>query len=225
MGEQAVKAHGDPDRGEQVHHRRDEEIGRARDDLAAVARRLPADALAVDLDELGCLLFPDPTGPGRYAELARAAKGRAVALGPTCEPGETRQSWQLARLALRAVEAGAVGGDGLCEATAHLGDLLLFEGGSLAARIAAQRLAPLRSLTANADARMRETALAFLKQRGNSVEMAAALNIHPQTAGYRVARLRELLGDQLEDPDARFELEIALRSPDAGAMKHRPPPG
>ena len=34
----------------------------------------------------------------------------------------------------------------------------------------------------------------------------------PQTARYRVARLRELLGDQLDDPDARFELEIALRA-------------
>ena len=59
---------------------------------------------------------------------------------------------------------------------------------------------------------MRETALAYLRHRGNSVEMAAELHIHPQTARYRVARLRELLGDQLDDPDARFELEIALRT-------------
>jgi DNA-binding PucR family transcriptional regulator len=59
---------------------------------------------------------------------------------------------------------------------------------------------------------MRETALAFVRQRGNSVEMAAALHVHPQTARYRVARLRELLGDDLDDPDARFELEIALRA-------------
>ena len=42
--------------------------------------------------------------------------------------------------------------------------------------------------------------------------MAAALHVHPQTVRYRVARLRELLGDQLDDPDARFELEIALRT-------------
>jgi DNA-binding PucR family transcriptional regulator len=38
------------------------------------------------------------------------------------------------------------------------------------------------------------------------------MQVHPQTARYRIARLRELLGDQLDDPDARFELEIALRS-------------
>jgi DNA-binding PucR family transcriptional regulator len=58
---------------------------------------------------------------------------------------------------------------------------------------------------------MRETALAYVRHQGNAVEMAAALHIHPQTARYRTARLRELLGDELDDPDARFELEIALR--------------
>jgi DNA-binding PucR family transcriptional regulator len=42
--------------------------------------------------------------------------------------------------------------------------------------------------------------------------MARALHLHPQTVRYRVNRLRELLGEQLEDPSARFELEIALRT-------------
>jgi DNA-binding PucR family transcriptional regulator len=59
---------------------------------------------------------------------------------------------------------------------------------------------------------MRETALAHVRHGGNSVAMARELHIHPQTARYRMARLRELLGDQLDDPDARFELEAALRA-------------
>jgi len=42
--------------------------------------------------------------------------------------------------------------------------------------------------------------------------MAAELDVHPQTARYRIARLRELFGEDLEDPDARFELELALRA-------------
>jgi DNA-binding PucR family transcriptional regulator len=42
--------------------------------------------------------------------------------------------------------------------------------------------------------------------------MAAALHLHPQTVRYRIVRLRELLGNQLDDPDARFELEVALRA-------------
>jgi DNA-binding PucR family transcriptional regulator len=42
--------------------------------------------------------------------------------------------------------------------------------------------------------------------------MARVLHLHPQTARYRIARLRDLLGEQLDDPDARFELELALRA-------------
>ena len=59
---------------------------------------------------------------------------------------------------------------------------------------------------------MRETALAYVRHGGNAVAMAAELHVHPQTARYRIARLRELLGEQLDDPDARFELELALRA-------------
>jgi DNA-binding PucR family transcriptional regulator len=36
--------------------------------------------------------------------------------------------------------------------------------------------------------------------------------VHPQTARYRLRGLRELLGDALDDPDARFEIELALRA-------------
>ena len=78
--------------------------------------------------------------------------------------------------------------------------------------MAARRLAPLADLTERASERMRETALAYLDHQGNSVAMARALHLHPQTVRYRVNRLRELLGEQLDDPGARFELEVALRS-------------
>jgi DNA-binding PucR family transcriptional regulator len=93
----------------------------------------------------------------------------------------------------------------------RLADLILFEEGALAERIAARRLAPFEALTPKARQRMHETALAYVRQGGNSVAMARELHVHPQTARYRSARLRELLGGQLDDPDARFELEIALR--------------
>jgi hypothetical protein len=186
------------------------------DDLAAIARRLPADALVASLEELGCALIVDPAGPGRSQEVARAAAKRTAALGPSCEPGQARESWQLAKAGLRALEAGMISADGLLRTEDHLADLLLLEGSTVTARIAARRLSSFDSLTPNARARMRETALAFVRQRGNSVEMAAELHVHPQTARYRVARLRELLGDQLDDPDARFELEVALRATAAG---------
>lgn len=42
--------------------------------------------------------------------------------------------------------------------------------------------------------------------------MAARLGVHPQTVRYRLRQLRELWGDDLDDPDRRFELELALRT-------------
>jgi hypothetical protein len=180
-------------------------------DLARLAHRLPVDCLVTQIDEVGCVLLPDPDGPGRRGGVERAAAGRAVVLGPTCEPSQLRDPWELAKTALGALEAGAISSSGLVRAEEHLAGLLLFEGSALVDRIAARRLAPFDSLTVKARERMRETALAYVRHGGNSVGMAAALHIHPQTARYRIARLRELLGDQLDDPNARFELEIALR--------------
>lgn len=184
----------------------------AEDDLGPIARRLPADVLIASFEELGCALIVDPTGPGRSKEIARATAKKTAALGPSCEPSQARESWQLAKAGLRALEAGAVSADGLLRTEDHLAALLLLEGSTVTERIVARRLSSFDPLTPNSRERMRETALAFVRRRGNSVEMAAELHVHPQTARYRVARLRELLGDQLDDPDARFELEIALRA-------------
>jgi DNA-binding PucR family transcriptional regulator len=72
-------------------------------------------------------------------------------------------------------------------------------------------LRALADLTPASRERMSLTALAFLQLQGNAAAVARALQIHPQTARYRIARLRELLGAQLDDPAARFELEAALR--------------
>lgn len=183
----------------------------ARDEVGAVARRLPPDSLATALEGSGCILLPDPNGPGRHALLERAAGASRLAMGPAGTLADLPASWALARTASRAVEADALPAAELLRVDDHLADLLLFEGSALTARIAARRLAPLDSLTEKARQRMCETALAYVRHGGNSVAMAKELHVHPQTVRYRTARLRELLGEQLDDPDARFELEVALR--------------
>jgi PucR C-terminal helix-turn-helix domain len=181
-------------------------------DLVQIAHRVPPDSLVADLlDETGCVLLADPDGPGRAGKIERAVAAVPAAIGPAGEPAGLHESWSVARTCLLAAQAGALPSVGLVRAEDHLAELLLFEGGTLARRIARQRLTSFEELTEKARGRMRETALAYVRHRGNSVEMAAALHLHPQTVRYRVARLRELLGDQLDDPDARFELEIALR--------------
>lgn len=182
------------------------------EELGAIVRRLPPDSLAAVSEGSGCILFPDPEGPGRDALLERAAGDLPLALGPPGAPADLPASWALARSALRAVQAGTLPARGLFRIDDHLAELLLFEASSvLTTRIAARRLAPLESLTEKAGERMRETALAYVRHGGNAVEMAQALHLHPQTIRYRIVRLRELFGDRLDDPDSRFELEIALR--------------
>ena len=125
---------------------------------------------------------------------------------------ELGRAWAIASAALRAAQTGVIEAEGVIEADLHLPELLLFESGGLAERLAARRLAPLDELTPAGRARMEETALAFVQHGGNAAAMARALHLHPQTIRYRLGRLRELFGDELTDPDARFELELALRS-------------
>ena len=177
-------------------------------DLARLARRVPADALVASVGGIGCALVSAPD----RGELERATQKLTAALGPAVPRAELAGAWSLAAAALRAAEAGAIDSAGLIEAEDHLPELLLFESGDLAERLAERRLAPLDELTAAGRARMEETALAFVQHGGNAAAMARALHLHPQTIRYRLGRLRELFGDDLSDPDARFELELALRS-------------
>jgi PucR C-terminal helix-turn-helix domain len=183
------------------------------DRLERLAARLPADSIAAEIAGLGCAVVPDPDGPGRSAELDRALKGEPAALGPAVPPGELAASWRLAGALLTAIQAGAIEeASGPTRADEVLTALLLFDNRELAGRIGARRLAALDDLTPKARRRMEQTAFAYVQQQGNAAAMARALNVHPQTARYRLARLRELLGDALDDPDARFDIEIALRA-------------
>jgi PucR C-terminal helix-turn-helix domain len=53
--------------------------------------------------------------------------------------------------------------------------------------------------------------LAWLQTRSIG-QTAARPHIHPQTARYRMNQLRGMFGPALDDPDTRFELEMALRA-------------
>src|SRR4051794_10429228 len=181
-------------------------------DLGRVGRRLSADALVATVRGVGCALVPGAAGPTRAAELERATRGVTAALGPTVPRAELGEAWSIASAGLRAIEAGAIEADGMLDAEQHLPELLLLESGGIAERLAERRLIPLADLTPAGRARMEETALAFVQHGGNAAAMARALHLHPQTIRYRLNRLRELFGDELDDPDARFELELALRT-------------
>jgi hypothetical protein len=178
----------------------------ASDRLAGLARRLGTDVLAAHLDGFGCVIVPDADGPGRRELIRVAAAGRRAAIGPDVPLAQLPLSWQLAMAAFERAD-----GASLVVADEHLATLLTSVAAPVVKRIVETRLTPLRTLTPAARERMAATALAYVQHVGNAAAMARTLHLHPQTARYRIARLRELLGDQLDDADARFELEAALR--------------
>jgi PucR C-terminal helix-turn-helix domain len=51
-----------------------------------------------------------------------------------------------------------------------------------------------------------------LEHRGSVPDVARAIHVHPQTVRYRLNQLRNLFGDELDDPDARFELMVVTRA-------------
>ncbi len=175
------------------------------DRAAGIARRIGPDAVPALVAGTGCVIVPDANAPGRAAAVRAAAGERAAALGPELELARFADSWRLAAATLAAH-------DGFQVADEHLAELLLHEGTTVVERITRRRLSALAGLTPKARERTAATALAYVQHHGNAAAMARALGIHPQTARYRITGLRELLGDQLDDPDGRFELEAALRA-------------
>ena len=172
---------------------------------SALARRLGEGAVGAAVAGLACVFVPDPDAPARRRRIESALGGERAALGPVVP-------WPRAG-ASRIRAAGALGLPlkGLVIADEHLATLLLASDPVLAAELSATRLAPLEQLADAQRERLTVTLRAWLDRPGQVQAVAAALGVHPQTVRYRLNQLRELFGDRLEDPEARFELALALR--------------
>jgi hypothetical protein len=157
-------------------------------------------------------IVPDPDAPERRARIARAFGERTGALGPTVALERAHASYDRAVRCSALQETGTIPGHGLVDTDEHLAALVVHADPDALADLAARRLAPLAGLTPVQRDRVEETLTAWLARHGSVAEVAADLVVHPQTVRYRVARLRELLGDQLDDPAGRFELALALRA-------------
>ncbi|MCP2309118.1 MULTISPECIES: helix-turn-helix domain-containing protein [Kitasatospora] len=174
------------------------------------AERLPDPVLA-DLDHPEPhLLVPEPELYLGDCRVVQAVRGRGAVIGPAVPVGRAADSLRWARL-VRARLAEPP--DAPLDCRDKLADLLLLADRPLVRLIAERRLAPLAGLTAKQRERTAATLLAWLQtDRGTAPEVAARLGIHPQTARRRLHRVQQLFGPALTGPDARFELEIALRA-------------
>jgi 16S rRNA G966 N2-methylase RsmD len=183
------------------HHQDSRQPAFPPDVLADLTRRTPS------------LIIPDPDGPGRAKLVDRALSGTLAVVGPTVPLMEAARSIQWARKTLSLVQRGVIEADsGVIRSVEHMSTLILFQDEGLITSLADLRLAPLAHLRPSQQDRLAETLLAWLQSGRNANEVAMRLHVHPQTVRYRLRQLEELFGDQLLDPDLRFDLEIVLRA-------------
>ncbi|WP_308011910.1 helix-turn-helix domain-containing protein [Actinacidiphila acidipaludis] len=178
----------------------------------ALTLRMP-DLVLADLDGAEpCLLVPEPALYLRDGQVQRVMQGRGAVIGPTVPPDAAAHSLRWAR-AIRACLPGPHEARAPVDCERCLPELLLLGDPALVELIAGRRLSPLAGLTPKRGERLAATLLAWLQtNRGSAPDVAARLGIHPQTARQRLHQVQRLFGPALADPDARFELEVALRS-------------
>jgi hypothetical protein len=191
-----------------------------------VAPRLPVDSIVGRIDDrLSCALVPDAEAPGRREEVRRALRGTPAGLGPPVPLRRASRSAARARIAHRLAVDGVVSAEGgLVVAGERLVELILHRDQALLEELAERALMPLAAETSASRARLADTLRAWLDHQGQVSAVAGALHVHAQTVRYRLGRLRDLFGDRLADPDARFELELALRAQGTGGSPGRPLP-
>ena len=172
--------------------------------------RLGPDALVAPYGGEVVALVPAPARSAAREGLRSALVGWRAGVGPARPWADAPASLRLAQQAAALLTRGVVSTEPVF-ADEHLGALVVHRDAELLAALTSARLAPLDQLRESSRERFAETLLAWLQHRGERQHVAAALHVHPQTVGYRLGRLREMFGPVLDDPQGRFELELALR--------------
>ncbi|WP_431075193.1 PucR family transcriptional regulator [Microbacterium phyllosphaerae] len=123
-----------------------------------------------------------------------------------------RQSAAEARIAAEsAIAAGRVGGVELTDVTGLRRVLLDLYASPISRELLHDILRPLDDLGPERALQSVRTLLVYLAHEGSLVHAGKELMLHPNGVGYRMRRIRDLLGIDLSDPDARFAVELACR--------------
>jgi hypothetical protein len=188
---------------------------------SGVRTRLGTAGLVVERESEATAVIAAPDLPGLRSRVADVFAGTSAVIGPPAQWEKVPLSHRVARLvaAQRAVVPDPDDGGAPVFAADHLGRVLLGSEPDVMAELAARRLAPLDGLSEAKRPVLEQTLLSWLVHWGQRVPVAEELGIHPQTVGYRLSRLRELFGEQLDDPEVRFELELVLRARAGGTTR------
>ncbi|GLW27538.1 PucR family transcriptional regulator [Actinoplanes regularis] len=175
-------------------------------DQARDARfRFAADGVVAERARDAVLLLRSGPRAERGA-LTEALDRRDAVVGPALPWTEVPEAVRLAERAAELIGTGPVP----VFVEDHFAALALRgETGALAA-LSARRLEPLAGLRPAQREQLLVTLESWLRHWGSRAAVSAELFVHPQTVSYRLNRLRELFGPDLDDPDARFELLLVL---------------
>ena len=130
---------------------------------------------------------------------------------PAVRPGEWLQSQQQAR------ESWRLGKEWKGAPVTYFGDLGLYQlltalGGSAeAGRFYRRTLGRLLQYDDTKNAELVQTLEAFFECHGNASQTATRLHIHRNTLTYRLEQIASITQLDLDDPDARFSLQFALK--------------
>lgn len=156
------------------------------------------------------LLVPDMHGPNR-SRLLRELQDRRSIVGPARVWTQAHSSYH--RI-LQARQLRPADGDtDTIDTETHLVDLVLGADREAADDLRRNVLAPLNQLRPNTAERLAETLRSWLLNQGQRDAVAADLFVHAQTVRYRMAQIRELYGERLNDPQTVLELIVALSIP------------
>src|SRR5262249_10841709 len=145
------------------------------------------------------LLVPGELDPARLGELERALTGGRAAVGLAVPLTGAADSQRWARRALELGSAGILGDGKLIRCADHLLTLLLLADRALIEQAAVSLLAPLAKLSPKRRGKVTETLEALINTGGTATDMAAHLDVHPQTIRYRNRQLRQIFGSALAD--------------------------
>lgn len=153
----------------------------------------------------------------KFRETIRAVVGAGscrVGVGPRCDSvRQIPDSHRQAEIALRLQRES-----GWREQALRYDDLGVFQllsevrDPDAPRRFVERWLAPLLRYDRQRNADLVLTLAQFLECGGNYDDTSAALVIHRSTLKYRLGRIREITGYDLNDPDTRFNLQLACRA-------------
>lgn len=153
---------------------------------------------------LAVVLVPDAGGRSR-ARLLKILADRHAVVGPPRPWREVRASYARAVRGLDLRRTAAP-----LDTEHHLASLVVTADPEALADLRARALAPLADIRPATAEKLEATLRSWLLHQGRREEVAADLFIHPQTVRYRMNQLRELYGDDLDDPQTVLALTLAL---------------